>query len=270
MFETQLAYHTDGWPPEDLVYSMHEISQMGFDGIEVTWSVAESYADRIDVFMEMLHDEGLELAAIDSPLWLLTPDSKEDEKERFMAMGRFAAAVGAQVIVLMAPRKWPDMAISGEEWKTVVDFANELGSELNELGIRLAFHPEIDTWIDTRTEIEDFLKHTAKESVGLCLDTAQMTHNRINPANFYLRFAPRVYHLHLKDYSRNRQSYPKRLKPLGKGSVDFKALVKALDKKDYSGWVVGELDLPHDKKLNPGGYAKTAHDYSIQTLDLGL
>jgi inosose dehydratase len=249
---------------------MHEISQTGYDGIEVSWSVAEAYADRVDVFMEMLHDERLELAAIDSPLWLLGPDSKEDEKERFLAIGRFAAAVGAQVVVAMAPRKWPDVAISPEEWKAMVDFANEVGAAVEEMGIKLTFHPEVDTWIDTRKEIASFLDDTSSSAVGLCIDTAQFQHNRINPANFFLQIHDRVHHIHLKDYIKNRNPYEKRLRPLGRGEVDFKSIVRSLDAKDYNGWVVGEYDVPPELNPNPTGTASTAFDYCIHALDLGL
>jgi len=270
VFETQLAYHTNAWPSEYLVGAMHEITQIGYDGIEVAWSLAESYADRVDVFMEMLHDEHLELAAIDSPLWLLAPDSKEDEKERFLAIGRFAAAVGAHVVVAMAPRKWPDIPVSDEEWQAITDFSNEVGVEIEGMGLKFVFHPEVGTWLDTRREIERFLNETAPEAVGLCIDTAQFTYNRINPANYYLSIHDRVHHIHMKDYVKNKQPYEKRLRPLGRGEVDLKALVRNLDKKDYNGWVVSELDMPYEQNANPSANASTAYEYCIHTLDLGL
>lgn len=270
MFETQLAYHANAWDKEYLIQAMTALARMGYRGIEVDWEVAESFMYRVEVFGEMLHHETLELAAVDGKLWLVGPGSEVEEKTRFLSMGRFALACGCQVVVVIPPRRWPDAEVGKEEWQCLIRFANETGKELAAMGGVLAIHPDVDTWIESRSEINRLLNDTDPESVFLCVDTAHFAHTRINATNFCAGKGERVRHVHLKDYRRTKANYPyyRRVRAVGKGDFDFRSLVRKLDGGGYVGWIVGEYDAPSD--ADPEAAAKSAHDYAVGVLDLGL
>jgi inosose dehydratase len=118
------------------------------------------------------------------------------------------------------------------------------------------YHPHVGAWVESAAEIERFLSETDPNLVGFCLDTAHTTYGGSDPVDLCRRWGSRIRYLHIKDCDRRAldtvlaadgdyfdavgaNAFPE----LGRGSVDFPALLAVLGDLDYSGWAVVEQDI---------------------------
>lgn len=158
-----------------------------------------------------------------------------------------------------AGRVTPQMGLSAEEWRTFADGANNVGRAVwNEAGLRTVFHHHCAGYVETPDEIARFLDMTDPDAIGLVFDTG---HYAYGAGNFDVigaleRFKSRVLYMHLKDCSpavaaeaRAKQwDYFEALKhgvfcELGKGGVDFPAVLRWLKQTGYAGFTLVEQDV---------------------------
>ncbi len=123
-------------------------------------------------------------------------------------------------------------------------------------GLRTVFHHHCASYIETTEEISDLMNRTDPDVLGLCLDTGHLTYAGGDPVAAAREFGSRIWHLHLKDCSRaiadraraNGWNYNEAVRKgvfceLGQGSVNFPAVLEALDRAGFSGWAVVEQDV---------------------------
>jgi inosose dehydratase len=151
--------------------------------------------------------------------------------------------------------------LSKDEWRTFARGADQIAQAVfDETGLRTVFHHHCAGYIETPEEIEMLLHMTNPERLGLLFDTGHYLHGTgREDADLVAaldRFKERVWYIHLKDLEPNvaRRSreeewdyftqmrnglYPE----LGRGCVDFPALLRWLAKHDYQGYVLVEQDV---------------------------
>ena len=125
-----------------------------------------------------------------------------------------------------------------------------------ETGLRSIIHHHGATYVETPDEIEHFLSITDPDLVGLCFDTGHFALGGGVAEQGVRAFRDRIWHMHFKDFDRtvveqgieNRWDYQAMIgqgvfPELGKGHVDFTAVLAALDEIDYEGWIVVEQDV---------------------------
>jgi inosose dehydratase len=120
---------------------------------------------------------------------------------------RLLAAVGAEYLVHL-PEQYTDMHtgeatqagdIDPEQWKNLVTGTDELAKVIfEEHGVKLVFHPHVDTHVDTQQRIERFLSDTNPELVNLCLDTGHVAYCEGDNVEIIERFPERITYVHLK------------------------------------------------------------------------
>jgi inosose dehydratase len=177
----------------------------------------------------------------------------------------FLAGVGAEQLVVrpvgsawMGPRLGPDdVKVIGELW-------NRVGELTSASGVGVALHYDCLGAVHTADELRALLAATDPATVGLALDTAELTIGGIDPVAFYQEQPERVTHVHLKDtrYTDTGEEYRmpgaettmlkggagRRIErwffELGTegGLVDLKGFIGALREQGYRGWVVVESD----------------------------
>jgi inosose dehydratase len=128
-------------------------------------------------------------------------------KADFGREARLLAAVGAEYLVHL-PEQYTDMRtgaatesedIDPEQWKNLVAGTGELARYLFEqFGVRLVFHPHVDTHVDTQVRIERFLSDTDPRFVNLCLDTGHIAYCEGDNIEIVRRFPDRITYVHLK------------------------------------------------------------------------
>lgn len=120
----------------------------------------------------------------------------------------------------------------------LIDYAEEKVKSSN---IRLAIHnhgPE-DKLYPSPKNVYDQIKNR-DERVGLCIDIGHSTRAGQDPAKAVLEYSKRVFDLHIKDVSAAVREG--KAIELGRGVIDFPALVKALEKIKYKGFCSLEFE----------------------------
>lgn len=120
---------------------------------------------------------------------------------------RLLAALGAEHLVHL-PEQYTDLHtgaateagdVDPEQWKNLVTGTDELARVLlDAYGIRLVFHPHVDTHVDTQQRIERFLEDTNPDLVNLCLDTGHVAYCEGDNLAIIERFPQRIAYVHLK------------------------------------------------------------------------
>ena len=135
------------------------------------------------------------------------PEALEKAKQEFGREASLLAAVGAEYLVHL-PEQYTDMHtgaategadIDPEQWKHLVTGTDELARFLFEsYGVKLVFHPHVDTHVDTQPRIERFLQDTDPELVNLCLDTGHVSYCEGDNVDLVHKFPERITYVHLK------------------------------------------------------------------------
>jgi inosose dehydratase len=158
---------------------------------------------------------------------------------------------------LNAGRVTPSMGISDAEWKVFAQGADLVAREVkSRTGLRTVFHHHCAGYVETPAEIDKLLSLTDPSLVGLVLDMGHYMFGGGDPLLALKKHKERIWHIHFKDChpetaAKSRKEgwdYFKSVAggvfcELGKGSVDFKSIVKELHSQKYSGWIVVEQDV---------------------------
>ena len=156
-----------------------------------------------------------------------------------------------------AGRITPKDGLADEQWKTFAKGVEHVARAVREqTGLRCVVHSHGAGFIETPDEIARLLELTDPQLVGLCFDTGHYRFGGGDPLAGLRRYRSRIWHVHFKDCSPEVQQrsrteqwdYFKSLKngifcELGKGDVDFPAVIEELRRTGYSGWIVVEQDV---------------------------
>jgi len=126
----------------------------------------------------------------------------------------------------------------------------------DDTGLRTVFHPHCAGFVEAPWEVDELMARTDPALLGLCFDTGHLSFGGADPLEVFQRHASRVWHVHFKDFSpavfaRTRAEswdYTGAIRhgifcELGKGSVDFPGVLRALAGANYRDWIVVEQDV---------------------------
>ena len=164
--------------------------------------------------------------------------------------------------------------LSEAQWATFAAGVELVASAVREqTGLRCVIHPHAAGFIETPDEVARLLDLTDPQLVGLCFDTGHYRFGGGEPLAGLRQHRARTWHVHFKDCSpavheRSRAEgwdYFSSLKhgifcELGKGDVDFPAVVGELRRTSYAGWIVVEQDVLPGMGV-PRQYAQHNRDY---------
>ena len=156
-----------------------------------------------------------------------------------------------------AGRIRPQDGLSPSEWDVVAAGATLVAERVRaETGLRTVLHHHCGGWIETPDEVAQLFARVDDDVLGLCLDTGHWTFAGGDPVAALATYGDRIWHVHFKDCEptvseRSRAhdwDYFTSIRhgvfcELGKGSVNFEAVVDHLVERDYRGWIVVEQDV---------------------------
>jgi inosose dehydratase len=157
----------------------------------------------------------------------------------------------------IAGRVRPEDGLSASAWATVARGANAIAADVRAAsGLRTVFHHHCATFVETPQEIDELMTRTDPSLLGLCLDTGHCALGGGNPVATLERWQSRVWHVHLKDCdpaikaraAAEGWDYQQSIRngvfcELGRGEVDFSAVLLFLRAIGYDGWLVVEQDV---------------------------
>jgi inosose dehydratase len=249
---------------------LDEIAETGYVGTELgDWGFMPTSPGQL---REELARRRLDMVGAFVTTRLVDPASYDASADRAVETARLLAPAGgalAPVIVLsdeptadperarLAGRVTPDLSLSDDQWDVAAEGVERIARAVqDETGLRTVFHHHCAGFVETPQEIDALLERTDPELVGLCLDSGHATFGGGSPVDLLTRHRDRIWHVHFKDCdptiaARARDDewdYQTALRhgvfcELGRGSVDFAALLRTLDRTGYDGWVVVEQDV---------------------------
>ncbi|HEX8939380.1 MAG TPA: TIM barrel protein [Candidatus Limnocylindrales bacterium] len=250
-------------PPIDALAILDEMARLGYAGSQLGTTFPRGAALR-----EALGARGLRIAEVYACLEC-TPDGPVPAAA---AAGRAKLAelhdAGGDVLVAALPLSPLRVGLAGRAFGPAVPrltptgmerlarLLETLGREAADLGHRLVFHHHAGTFVETPDELGRLMDAADPEAVGLNLDTGHYLLGGGDPVAALRRYGERVRHVHLKDVD---PAVAARLRvgelagfldglrqrvfcEVGQGELDVRAVLEALARRDYDGWIVVEHD----------------------------
>ncbi|MHC4200400.1 MAG: sugar phosphate isomerase/epimerase family protein [Planctomycetota bacterium] len=268
MGEVELAFHASAWPDDEFVQGLAGISRAGFQAMEARANVVPEYEDRVLVFQEMLAQQRVTLAAVETGLRPITLEILEEEVERCANVARFLRANGAELLVLYPPLRRPE-GDDVEDLKLAFEAVNQVGRRTLDLDVRTCVHPEYGTIAETRREVDRLLSATESEFVRLCADVGFIKWSGMSSSSFFKKYGSRIDYVQFRDIRKReaRKGRPQapRSGVFGRGVVNLKTMAKQIESTGYSGWITLECPGKHD---DPVAMAANAREVARDILKL--
>ncbi len=251
------------------VQVLNEIVETGYIGTELgDWGFMPTDPAKLS---NEIHSRGLKLLGAFVPVLLKDPKAHAAGVEVAVRTAKLMAAVEGDLpfIVLAddngkdpvrtknAGRVTPEMGLSEAEWQIAAEGAMKVAEAVKkEAGLRTAFHHHCAGFVETPAEIEKLLSLTDPKLLGLVFDCGHYAFGGGDPVEGLRKLGSRVWHFHFKDHEPNVHAQAKAsgwdyfqsvshgvFCELGKGNVNFPALIAELKKIGYDGWGVVEQDV---------------------------
>ncbi len=156
-----------------------------------------------------------------------------------------------------AGRIRPEDGMSAAQWDTFAKGANRVAKAVrDETGLRTIFHHHVGTWVETPAETKRLMEMTDPTLLGLVFDTGHWTFAGGDAVEGLKQHADRIWHVHFKDCNQKITAQSRAegwdgptslghgvFSELGKGDVDFPAVLEQLRAMGYGGWIVVEQDV---------------------------
>jgi inosose dehydratase len=270
-----ISCHLITWR-DDLATGMREAAGLGFHACETFTHTALAHADDPAAFREMLAGNGLRLSALYAGARFSDPDRADETVAEIERIATFLSAIGVDRIVFGpgGPRTGPT---TPEQLRQACQTIEEAARRTAALGVRACVHPHLGTEIQDRAEIDAVMAGTDPELVGFCPDTAHLTGAGMDPVDLIRTYGSRIGYVHLKDIGDDAPVGPDLSAggteamtffcELGRGSVDFPAVLAALREVGYGGWLTVEID---STRTTPLDSLTVCRDYLVGPLSLSL
>ena len=251
---------------------LDEVAEAGYDWLELG---AYGYLPtEPKILGRELENRGLRVSATHIFLNLAASAAWLQIQKEVTQVAHLLACVDAKFL-LVIPSSYCDTRtgqslgprlLDQDGWRRLVETTNRVANYVHaSFGLRLAFHPHVETPVEYEDQIEALLSQTDPTRVGLCLDTGHHIYRGGDPVSFLRRYHDRIPYLHLKNADRDVLSRveSERLSfgcavaievfcEPPTGLMDFIALRDVLHEISFEGWGIVEQGMypaPPDKPL---------------------
>ncbi|MGI0037654.1 MAG: sugar phosphate isomerase/epimerase family protein [Nitrososphaera sp.] len=268
----KLAFSTNAFKDYTLVAAIEEIKKIGYGGVEILCDIPHAYPpsfgnDQLERTLKTLSSCNMPISNLNAftlyaigdvhhPSWI--ENDLHDRQARIqhtIDCLRLARKLGAKNIStepggpVPAPGDLP--AISKLFLSGVMTAAEVAEKE----GVKLLIEPEPELLLENSSQFRQFMKSVDSDFVKLNFDIGHFYCVGEDPAELVYELADYIEHFHLADIAPSRVH--NHLIP-GKGAIDFRKVIDAIDGIGYKGFVTVEL---YPYRENPSLAAQQAYDY---------
>jgi inosose dehydratase len=273
--------------PENIEQGIRDIAELGYAGTETGGGLYDWWEqNRPGQLERILKEAGIPMVTLfHSGDWTrraAAPDLLERAR-------RWSAAIkemGGEMLMLVpgrrgdadidAARGEPSEPFGLDDFKQMAETMNRAGEVAGRAGIDATMHPHWGTAAESRLEIEVLLDRLDPKLVGFAPDTGQIAKGGADPMPVIERWADRVRYVHMKDISPDWEESrrrgvslrsPEGYAEMGQGVIDFRRMLPILERANFRGWLMAELD----EARRPGGEsARLSKEYIEGALGLKL
>jgi inosose dehydratase len=262
----KLGYHLAPWIRDGHLEQLHrgldEISLTGWDGLELsgTW-LADSYGHRSGELRDLLTLHDLELSSS-----YFRPSFQVERRDGDLELARrvIAATAGAGGGIVLIDGGAPQPAgATDDDYRRVAEVANRVGALAGEAGVQCCWHQHWGTLFELAAPFDRLMELTDPDLVKFCPDSAQLMLGDFDVLATFRKYARRIGFIHFKDLDVNHPweltaahggpttwsdtgayhvDSKWRFVELGRGRIDFPALLAAVRAAGYDGWIVDDFD----------------------------
>ena len=263
------------WLPYERM--MDEFVEAGYDATEWGPGMPE---DPAELKVE-LDKRGLDMVGAFVGLGFRDADRYDAEMARAMEIARRLHATGGKLLIAAeagddrrrgeAGHVDESRGLDDAQWRNLANGLHDLADNLAPLGMRVAFHNHVGTYVETGAETARLLDETDPAKVGWCLDIGHLAYGGGDTLSMLPAYGDRVTHIHLKDVDgevlarakAEGWSFGQALKSwifpaLGEGIAHVPEIVEELLRRGYDGWFVLEQDTTPD---DPKDVARANREY---------
>lgn len=262
----KLGYHLAPWVRDGHYENFHraldEIALTGWDGLEFSgqWTV-ENYDRHPEDLRDLLALHDLEMSSS-----YFRPSYQRERRAQDEELARrvvdVAAEAGCENILIDGGSPVAETA-ADDDYQRVAEVANLVGSIARAAGLRCSWHQHWGTLFERPPAFDRLMELTDPDLVKFCPDTAQLTMGDFDVLATFTKYAGRIGFIHFKDIDVNhpwstteRHGGPAtwadtggyhvdskwRMVELGRGIIDFPALLRVVQNASYTGWIVDDFD----------------------------
>ena len=261
--------------PENIEQGIRDIADLGFAGTETGGVLYDWWEEnRPGQVKRILREAGIPMVTLFQFGEWTDPDAESGLLESSRRWSNTIKDLGGEMLMLVPGRRRDVPPYGLDDFKQMADAMNRAGDIANAAGIDATMHPHWGTAAESRLEIEVLLDRLDHRLVGFAPDTGQIAKGGADPLPVIDRWAEIVRYVHLKDLDPRWDEMRKGGVPLpsaegyaeiGQGTIDLKPLLPILDRVNYTGWLMAELDQSGRTGRESPALAKR---YLVDTLGL--
>jgi inosose dehydratase len=288
----------------NFIRSIDEASEVGYHWIETFWPYVARWEKNPQGLKDELDKRNLKLETVSNGGSMRTDfvdaSLRAGVVEDHMKLVKFIKGFGCDHLKInIAGRRTP-----GDEKVAYKDMATtftEIGKRMTDMGMKFGVHAHLNSAFETRQDVDAIMELTNPKEVYLILDTGHVTMAGMDPVKLTRDYTSRIIEYHMKDVApennggykgppmgrlrpsagegrgRGQQSQEEQNLPasvrfrdryffeLGRGGVDFPAILQVLNDASWKGWMTVELD---STITTAKGSATVSKQYLEQVLKL--
>jgi sugar phosphate isomerase/epimerase len=239
------------YAPDELELAFKDISESGYDGIEVGADEARD----VKKVKALSKKYGLQVACVSSG-FMNNLDAVKNTKKAI----ELCKDLDVNYTLCLPPVR------GSVSWQQFVANTRDICKFADEKGVVPTVHNHTGTLLETLGDAERLLQEVSVKNLGICFDTA---HAELfsNPEEWVNSLGESIKYVHVKDLtkakedpmikkdqvtlgSKNYLSMATAFTDLGVGSIDFKGIFSALRKNRYDGWFSVEIEIQRVSRRN--------------------
>jgi len=259
----RFGYTAMTWGKEER-QAIDDISATGFEGIQFRIDATTEFQP--DDLRSILKQRRLTFVALSSGEVAVDPATEADTISKHTANAKFLRDAGGLYLQVLDQLKPYPRTVAAEECRQLGALLTKIGKQTADLGVPLVYHNHVNTISEHPANLDLVLESSDPKYVKLLLDTAHSVAGGGDPAEAIRKYHDRLLLVHLKDVvdiplDTRGAKYPFQWMELGRGRVDLPAVFAALEKVQYRGWAVVELDKVPEKTGTPKESAMISRKY---------
>ena len=248
---------------EQFEQGVKEVADIGYTAVENISSIVRLYEDKPADFDALLARYGVDFVCA---YHHFSGDFAKDyaNAERYL---KFLQGRGPKVFNLQAGAR-----AQGGVTEAVLAETAEQAAKIGELGqrygIRFCLHPHYGTNVERQQELDYVMQRVDASVLGLTIDTAHAVLGGMDPVALARQYGSRVGYVHMKDIQPLADPgapWYSKFRELGRGVINFPAVVAELKQAGFDGVLCVELDSPR-----VCGYKSAAISRAYLRDELGL
>ena len=267
--EIHFGYAAITWGGKDR-QAIDDIAAVGFRGIQLRSNCIAEFGSPAAV-RDLLRQHELKFVALSSGDLQSDSANARWSIAQHAEHAKFLRDAGGMYLQIIDNRPKGRIAVPAD-FKQLGKALTELGKRTADLGIPLGYHNHMGSLGERPEELDQVMSDADPRYVKLELDIAHYFQGGGDPVKAIEKYSDRLLFVHIKDVERfspaKDAEHSYRFVELGQGLVDIPAVFEALQKVNFRGWAIVELDDVPDNARSPKEAAAANKEYLQEKMRL--